>query len=68
MPKTASPGTIAIPGIGEFDANAVPDPFDERDLIYRPKLEVRRATSTSAIGATSTTRSASRARDTPSRR
>ena len=40
MPKTASPGTIAIPGIGEFDANAVPDPFDERDLIYRPKLEV----------------------------
>jgi hypothetical protein len=40
MPKTATPGTIDIPGVGSFDANAVPDPFDGRDLLYRPKLEV----------------------------
>jgi hypothetical protein len=40
MPKTASPGTIEIPGVDTFEANAVPDPFDSRDLVYRPRLEV----------------------------
>jgi hypothetical protein len=38
VPKTVPPGTITIPEIGEFIANAVPDPFDERDLAYRPRL------------------------------
>lgn len=40
MAKAATPGTIEIPGIGGFSANAVPDPFDARDLEYRPKLAV----------------------------
>ena len=40
MPKTAAPGTIEIPGIDTFDANAMPDPFDGRDLAYRPRLDV----------------------------
>ncbi|HEV2126614.1 MAG TPA: hypothetical protein VGW38_27965, partial [Chloroflexota bacterium] len=40
MPKTVAPGRIAIPGIGEFVANAVPDPFDARDFPYRPRLQM----------------------------
>ncbi|HKF86074.1 MAG TPA: hypothetical protein VKB30_09840 [Candidatus Limnocylindrales bacterium] len=40
MPKTATPGTIEIPGIDTFAANAMPDPFDARDLVYRPRLDV----------------------------
>lgn len=40
MPKTVAPGRIAIPGIGEFVANAVPDPFDARDFPYRSRLQV----------------------------
>jgi hypothetical protein len=40
MPKTAAPGTIDIPGIDTFQANAMPDPFDGRDLLYRPRLDV----------------------------
>ena len=39
MAKTVPPGTIAIPQIGEFAADALPDPFDERDLKYRPRLQ-----------------------------
>ena len=39
MAKTAAPGTITIPGVGHFAANALPDPFDSRDLEYRPGLE-----------------------------
>jgi hypothetical protein len=39
MAKTVQPGTITIPGIGEFAANALPDPFDSRDLEYRPRLQ-----------------------------
>lgn len=39
MAKTVQPGTITIPGIGEFAANALPDPFDARDLDYRPRLQ-----------------------------
>jgi len=38
MAKTQTPSAINIAGIGEFSTNAVPDPFDERDLIYRPRL------------------------------
>jgi len=38
MAKTQTPSAITIEGIGEFSTNAVPDPFDERDLIYRPRL------------------------------
>jgi Papain family cysteine protease len=38
VPKTVPPGIISIPDVGEFVANAVPDPFDERDLEYRPRL------------------------------
>ena len=40
MAKTAAPAKLDIPnGVGKVVANAVPDPFDERDLIYRPRLE-----------------------------
>jgi hypothetical protein len=39
MAKTVAPGEIHIPQIGTFTANAQPDPFDERDLDYRPRLE-----------------------------
>jgi hypothetical protein len=44
MAKTVQPGTITIPGIGEFAANALPDPFDSRDLEYRPRLQPLTAT------------------------
>lgn len=39
MAKTLPPGLVTIPGVATFTANAVPDPFDERDLEYRPRLE-----------------------------
>jgi len=39
MAKTVAPGEIVIPNIDTFAANALPDPFDERDLEYRPRLE-----------------------------
>jgi hypothetical protein len=39
MAKTAAPGEIDIPHIDTFIANALPDPFDERDLEYRPRLQ-----------------------------
>jgi hypothetical protein len=39
MAKAVTPGTITIPNVGNFIANAVPDPFDERDLVYRPRLQ-----------------------------
>jgi hypothetical protein len=38
MTKTQTPSSIKIEGVGEFTTNAVPDPFDERDLVYRPRL------------------------------
>ena len=37
MPKTVAPGTIDVPGVDTFATNAVPDPFDARDLEYRPR-------------------------------
>jgi len=40
MAKTLPPGKITLPdGVTTFSANALPDPFDERDLQYRPRLE-----------------------------
>jgi Papain family cysteine protease len=39
MAKTVAPGAIDIPHIDTFTANALPDPFDERDLEYRPRLQ-----------------------------
>lgn len=39
MAKAVEPGTIVIPEIGEFAANALPDPFDARDFEYRPRLQ-----------------------------
>src|SRR3990172_4139570 len=39
MPKSVCPGTIRVGRIGEFVTDAVPDPFDARDLEYRPRLE-----------------------------
>lgn len=39
MPKSVAPGKIAIPGVGEFVTDAMPDPFDGRDLEYRPRLQ-----------------------------
>lgn len=44
MAKTLPPGVIEIPGAGTFVTNAVPDPFDARDLEYRPRLEPLPAT------------------------
>jgi hypothetical protein len=38
MAKTVAPGEIEIPHGDTFIANALPDPFDERDLAYRPRL------------------------------
>jgi hypothetical protein len=38
MTKTQTPSSISIEGVGRFTTNAVPDPFDERDLLYRPRL------------------------------
>lgn len=39
MAKAVAPGTVEI-GTGEgFEATAVPDPFDARDLEYMPRLE-----------------------------
>jgi len=43
MTKTQTPSSITIDGIGKFITNAVPDPFDERDLVYRPRLEPLKA-------------------------
>ena len=40
MPKTKAPGTIDVPGVDTFQTNAMPDPFDGRDLLYRPGLSV----------------------------
>ncbi|WP_448628514.1 C1 family peptidase [Geodermatophilus sp. URMC 64] len=37
MPKTLSPGVVDLPH-GSFRANVQPDVFDERDLVYRPRL------------------------------
>ncbi|MFP5347519.1 MAG: hypothetical protein ACLGIA_10880, partial [Actinomycetes bacterium] len=37
MPKTVPPGTVTSAG-QKFRVNAVPDVFDERDLLYRPRL------------------------------
>jgi len=42
MVKTASIGRITAANV-EFAANVVPDPFDARDLLYRPRLEVLQA-------------------------
>lgn len=39
MAKTAAPGTIIVSGVGTFQNTALPDPFDARDLEYRPRLQ-----------------------------
>ncbi len=40
MAKTSPPNEIKIPGAPTaFATNALPDPFDKRDLEYRPRLE-----------------------------
>ena len=39
MGKTVSPGKVEL-AHGSFEANAVPDVFDARDLDYRPRLQV----------------------------
>lgn len=39
MAKTAAPGEIVVPGVDTFYANAMPDPFDGRDLLYRPRIQ-----------------------------
>jgi papain like protease len=44
MAKTVPPGSITIPQLGRFEANVLPDPFDERDLEYRPRLAPLEAT------------------------
>ncbi|WP_102128458.1 hypothetical protein [Deinococcus planocerae] len=39
MPKTVPAGVAEVPGVGLIHLNAAPDPFDGRDLEYRPRLE-----------------------------
>jgi hypothetical protein len=40
VPKTAPPAEVKVPGISTpFRASAVPDAFDERDLVYQPRLQ-----------------------------
>ncbi len=39
MPKTNKPGALRVAG-RSFKTNALPDPFDALDLIYRPRLEM----------------------------
>jgi len=39
MAKAVAPGTVEIQSGEGFQATAVPDPFDARDLEYRPRLE-----------------------------
>ncbi len=44
MAKTMAPSTITIPATGDteatsFTVNVLPDVFDRRDLIYRPRLQ-----------------------------
>jgi pimeloyl-ACP methyl ester carboxylesterase len=39
VPKTQAPSKIKTAAAGTFVTDAVPDPFDERDLEYRPMLE-----------------------------
>jgi hypothetical protein len=39
MAKTVAPGEIAVPQINTSIANALPDPFDERDLEHRLRLQ-----------------------------
>ena len=39
MVKTNTPEQVRIAG-NDFHTNALPDPFDELDLLYRPKLQV----------------------------
>lgn len=43
MAKALPPGEI-VTKAGEFMANVLPDPFDERDLEYRPRLQLLPAT------------------------
>jgi hypothetical protein len=38
MVKTNAPAGFEVGG-RRVEANALPDPFDELDLLYRPKLE-----------------------------
>jgi hypothetical protein len=41
MVKTNTPATVKIAGITEpFKTDALPDPFDSNDLVYRPRLQV----------------------------
>jgi hypothetical protein len=39
MAKAVAPGTVETQSGEGFQATAVPDPFDSRDLEYRPRLE-----------------------------
>lgn len=39
MPKTVPPGEIRIADGERFSTNVLPDPFDERDFEYRPRLQ-----------------------------
>jgi hypothetical protein len=41
MPKAAAVGTVPVPNVATpFIANVPPDPFDARDLMYRPRLQL----------------------------
>jgi hypothetical protein len=41
MVKTNTPSTVKIAGVKDpFATDALPDPFDSNDLVYRPRLQV----------------------------
>jgi hypothetical protein len=40
MPKSVAPDVVTLPSGDSFVADAVPDPFDQRDLEYRPRLQL----------------------------
>jgi hypothetical protein len=40
MPKAVKIGEVAVPGATTFTANVAPDPFDARDLLYRPRIQM----------------------------
>jgi hypothetical protein len=39
MPKTTIGSKVELPH-DTFETNARPDPFDERDLLYEPRLQL----------------------------
>ena len=65
MARSHVPAEVKV-GTRTFKTDALPDPFDDRDLIYRPRLQVLPPTLDHRAGVRSSTRSATPARAMPS--